>query len=244
MQKIVSEEEMITKKTYHVLVVISADVEWQVFKSQFRNIILKEMPYGEFFEAYLPGLITPILFLHGGWGKISAAGSMQYAIDRWQPKLIINLGTCGGFAGDVDHQEILLIEKTIVYDIIEQMSDYEDHIKHYTTEVDLSWFPPPYPHPVKRTLMVSGDRDLLVEEIPNLKDRFGAIAGDWESGAIAYVANRNRVKLLILRGVSDIVGHKGSHAYGNIKYFQESAEKILKILLSNLPDWINACNLL
>jgi len=82
-----------------------------------------------------------------------------------------------------------------------------------------------------------------VEEIPDLKDRFGAIAGDWESGAIAYVANRNRVKLLILRGVSDIVGHTGSQAYGNIMYFQESAEKILKYLLSNLPEWIKSCNL-
>jgi adenosylhomocysteine nucleosidase len=243
MLKIASGEEMITKKTFNILVVISADVEWQVFKPLFRNITLEKTPYGECFETHLTGLMDPILFLHGGWGKIAAAGSMQYAIDRWQPKLIINLGTCGGFAGDVDHQEILLIEKTIVYDIIEQMSDSDDYVKHYTTEIDLSWFSPPYPHPVKRTLMVSGDRDLLVEEIPDLKDRFGAIAGDWESGAIAYVANRNRVKLLILRGVSDIVGHTGSQAYGNIMYFQESAEKILKYLLSNLPEWIKSCNL-
>ena len=34
-----------------------------------------------------------ILFLHGGWGKIAATASAQYAIDRWNPCLLINLGT-------------------------------------------------------------------------------------------------------------------------------------------------------
>jgi hypothetical protein len=38
------------------------------------------------------------------------------------------------------------------------------------------------------------------EEIPHLKDRHHAAAGDWESGAIAFVAARNGVRRLILRG--------------------------------------------
>jgi nucleoside phosphorylase len=40
-----------------------------------------------------------LAFLHGGWGKVAAAGSTQYAIDRWAPARLINLGTCGGFKG-------------------------------------------------------------------------------------------------------------------------------------------------
>jgi len=234
---------VVRNETFKVIVVISADVEWRVFKPLFQTVTVDKTPYGECFKSNLADVEDPILFLHGGWGKIAAAGSVQYAIDRWKPKLIINLGTCGGFEGVVDHQEILLIEKTIVYDIIEQMSDSDDYLNHYITEIDLSWLPLPYPHSVKRTLMVSGDRDLLVDEIPELQKKFGAIAGDWESGAIAYVAKRNHVKLLILRGVSDIVGNKGSQAYGNITYFQESAGEILEGLLRSLPDWIKACNL-
>ena len=44
------------------------------------------------------------------------------------------------------------------------------------------------------TLLVSGDRDLRVEDIPHLKADFGAVAGDWESGAIAWVATRNNTR--------------------------------------------------
>jgi adenosylhomocysteine nucleosidase len=88
-------------------------------------------------------------------------------------------------------------------------------------------------------LLVSGDRDLLVDEIPLLKERYGAVAGDWESGAIAWVAKNNRARLLILRGVSDIVGPNGSQAYGNLSYFEKASQNILKRLVESLPGWIN-----
>lgn len=51
--------------------------------------------------------------------------------------------------------------------------------------------------------------NLLVEDIPMLVSRFGASAADWESGAIAWVADKNRVRCLILRGVTDLVGSRG-----------------------------------
>jgi nucleoside phosphorylase len=50
---------------------------------------------------------------------------------------------------------------------------------------------------------VSADRDLIIGEVERLKTEYGAIAGDWESGAIAWVAARNRTRCLILRAVSD-----------------------------------------
>ena len=159
-----------------------------------------------------------VVFVHGGWGKSSAAASAQYAIDRWSPNLVVNLGTCGGFEGEVEKYAVMLVERTVVYDIIEQMVDAEEAIRDYTTEIDLSWLREPYPHPVMRTVLVSADRDLMAEEISDLKSKYGAVAGDWESGAIAWVANRNRVRCLILRGVSDLVGDGGGEAYaGNVQ---------------------------
>ncbi len=188
-----------------------------------------------------------VTFFQGGWGKIAAAASTQYVIDRWKPDLLINLGTCGGFAGEIERGTILLAEKTIVYDILEQMGDFDAHIAHYTTQIDLSWLKSPNLINVHRSLLVSGDRDLLVEDIPLLKARYGAIAGDWESGAIAFVAARNQTRLLILRGVTDLVGFQGesiqtSEAYGNLAFFEAATEDIMKHLIDNLPTWINqAC---
>ena len=89
------------------------------------------------------------------------------------------------------------------------VKDYDEAIDFYTTQIDLSWLQPPYPSDVKRTVLVSADRDLLPEDIEKLRSRYSAVAGDWESGAIAWVAARNRTRSLILRTVSDVVDREG-----------------------------------
>ncbi|HWQ83384.1 MAG TPA: hypothetical protein VN363_02390 [Anaerolineales bacterium] len=228
-----------------IVILISADGEWQAVLNHFPAARLEKSPYGDWFQTAIPDLEPgtsprPVIFFHGGWGKIASAGATQYAIDYWKPAALVNLGTCGGFEGQVEKGEILLVERTVVYDIIEQMGDFEAHIAHYATRIDLSWLQPPYPQPVRRTLLVSGDRDLLVDEIPELGRRYGAVAGDWESGAIAWVAARQGVRLLILRGVSDVVGAAGSAAYGDLTYFQHSAAVVMDRLLAALPLWL-AC---
>lgn len=226
---------MPTMKEAPIIVLISADAEWRAVRRLFTEAICDRSPYGEFFQAILGS--ESYLFFQGGWGKIAAAASTQYALDRWQPKALINLGTCGGFLGETKRGEIILAEKTIVYDIIEQMGDFAEHIAHYTTELDLSWLSEPYPLNVRRALLVSGDRDLLAEEVSKLKARYCAIAGDWESGAIAWVAKRNHASLLILRGVTDLVSEAGGEAYGNPTIFEEACAHIMTRLVASLPGW-------
>jgi adenosylhomocysteine nucleosidase len=179
------------------------------------------------------------VFINGGWGKVAAAASTQYAINQWHPKMLINLGTCGGFKGEINQGEIILVEKTLIYDIFEQMGDPEEHIKYYVTEIDTSWLNDPLPLQVVRTLLISADQDLVCEEIPLLKSKYGAIAGDWESGAIAWVASRNQTQCLILRGVTDLVGENGGEAYaGNVSYYYENTELVIKKLIESLPKWL------
>lgn len=214
------------------VVLISANSEWQAAKELLSPARIDHSPFGETFEA------QALTFIHGGWGKISAAATTQYAIDHFQPELLVNLGTCGGFAGRVELGTILLVNRTVVYDIVEQMSDPQEAISHYSTEIDLSWLKEPPTHPVQRGLLLSADRDILKEDIPMLMEKYGAIAADWESAAIAWVAKRNRVKCLILRGVTDLVSAEGGEAYGNIELFHSRTKEIMKTLLDQLPDWL------
>lgn len=221
-------------------VIISADVEWRILREIFPDVQENTSPLGEWFT--LPVQVgeheEPVLFFHGGWGKIAAAASTQYVIDRWHPSLVVNLGTCGGIAGAVEKGTILLVERTLVYDIVEQMGEYEAHLAHYATDLDLSWLREPYPHPVLRTLLVSGDRDILPQDIPWLTEAFGAVAADWESGAIAWVAKRNGTRCLILRGVTDLVDVEGGEAYEDMNVFVEGARQVLNRLVNALPDWL------
>lgn len=220
--------------------VISANAEWQAVKELLPGLTINHSPFGEYAELRMEA--GEVTLFHGGWGKISAAASAQYVIDHFKPDLLLNLGTCGGFAGYVETGVTLLVERTLVYDILEQMGDGAEAIAHYSTALDLSWLPEELPHPARRGLLVSADRDLLAEEIPMLAEKYAAAAGDWESGAIAWVAQRNGVRCLILRGVSDLVGAEGGEAYGNIGLFHTRTREVIRGLLEQLPDWLRAAS--
>lgn len=222
------------------VIIISANAEWRVVRNRFTGVEVNESPFGEWFarrclESHPQG---EVIFFQGGWGKISAAASAQYVIDRWRPDLIVNLGTCGGFEGRIEKGEIVLAERTCVYDIIEQMSDPAEALDHYSTRLDLSWLTEPYPQPVHKGLLLSADRDLIAGEVAGLIDRFEGVAGDWESGAIAWVADRNHIHCLILRGVSDLVSAKGGEAYHDFSVFEAGTERVMDALLKALPSWL------
>jgi adenosylhomocysteine nucleosidase len=219
------------------VVIVSANMEWKAVKARFTDAAFEPTPWGETFERRIDG--ARVVFLHGGWGKVAAAGSAQYAIDRWHPRTVVNLGTAGGFAGAIARHTVVLVDRTIIYDIKEAMGDSAEAIADYATSIDLGWLAPPYPTPVVKTLLVSGDRDLVASELGELAAKYQAVAGDWESGAIAYTCARNRQRLVILRGITDLVDPTaGGEVYGNLALFETNAAIVMNALLDALPAWL------
>jgi adenosylhomocysteine nucleosidase len=219
------------------VVTISADAEWAATKAILRPAEINVSPYGEYFTASVDD--RQVLVFHGGWGKIAAAASTEYAIARWQPTVVVNLGTCGGIAGRVRQGAILLVTRTIPYDIHERMGDPEEAIWAYTTEIDVAWLGADVPPGVSKATLVSADRDLVPADIPQLVSRFESIAADWESAAIAYVARRRCVPLVVLRGVSDLVDAERdeAEAAGNLSLFQARCAEVMHTLIGHL-GWI------
>ena len=60
---------------------------------------------------------------------------------------------------------------------------------------------------------------------------------DWESAAIAWTAQRNGVRVLILRAVSDLVSESGGELYDGGD-FNTRAAQVMRPLLQALPGWI------
>lgn len=222
-----------------IVVLISAIAEWNGVKPLFPETQIRNTPFGETMDVKLKS--QDMSLIHSGWGKIASAAAMQYVIDHYNPDLIINLGTCGGFEGVVDQGDLILVDRTFVYDIVELMGDL-DIATYYASSLDLSWLAEPHPYPARRGLMASADSDLPPKKIPFLKSK-GALAADWESAALAWVAGRNNARLLILRMVSDLVSEQGGEAYGDIEIFNERTKGIMKRLFEQLPDWLNAVKL-
>ncbi len=219
-----------------IAIIISAHTEWKAVKAYYAIEHTEWTPYGETFSSDIQGEM--VRFFFEGWGKINAAAATQYIIDTERPELIINLGTCGGFAGHAQAGDIILAEKTIVYDIYERMFDPDEAIRAYTTDLDVSWIYDLDDVHVIRSLLVSADRDLDPAEISRLHDKYQAIAGDWESGAIAHVCTRNNVPVAILRGVSDLISVHNGEAYDVAEVFLQRTAMIMMTLLKILPDVI------
>jgi adenosylhomocysteine nucleosidase len=220
--------------THRFVVAISANAEWSSIRKILKPANVSVSPYGEY--AVVDVGSEPVLIFHGGWGKISAAASTEYAIATWQPHVLINLGTCGGIAGRVDTGDKLLVTRTLACDIQEAIAHPDEAILEYTTDVDTTWLGDDFPVVVRRSLLVSADRDLVPSDVPDIVNRFGAIAADWESAAIAYVARRRGTRLLILRAVSDLVdcARGEGEAIGNLPLFQERCDAVMQSLLTDL----------
>ena len=219
-----------------IVVLVSANAEWAPVKEYLAPARVERTPYGECFNR--PFGDGDLVFLHGGWGKISAAASTEYAITRWNPEALINLGTCGGIGGRASRGETLLVTRAITYDIYESMGDSAEAIRWYTTDIDLSWLDDRFPLQVRRSHLVSADRDLMPSQVDELVERFDAIAADWESGAIAFVANRRSVPLLIVRTVSDLVTPQAGETIGALPVFEAAATSAMRGLVDGLATLV------
>jgi adenosylhomocysteine nucleosidase len=216
-----------------IAVVISANAEWKPVKEALAPGRVERSPYGEFFTHTIAG--EPVLFHHGGWGKIDAAASAEYVIGHWRPRLLINLGTCGGIEGRMQRLERLIVSRTVVYDIHEAIGDSSEAIAAYSTDIDLGWLGDHFPLRHRRAAMYSADRDLVASAVADLTRRFPeVVAADWESASIARVAARRQTPVLILRAASDLVSEKHGEATGNPTLFQSNAAATMRLLLDDL----------
>jgi adenosylhomocysteine nucleosidase len=222
-----------------VVVMISAEAEWKPIRALLADPARADTPFGEWL-VHRFGARDVIVF-HGGFGKVAAAAAAQYAVQRWHPRLIVNLGTCGGFGPTRKVGDVVLASQTIIYDLVEQMGDPDETIRHYTTAIDTARWPSRLSDGVAIEPIVSGDRDLVASELPALAAKYHASVGDWESGAIAWTAHQNGTPVLILRAVTDLVDATGKDVtYGDDTRWQREAAqamgKLVELFAAALPD--------
>ena len=91
---------------------------------------------------------------------------------------------------------------------------------------------------VARSLVLERDDKILRQENQFAHGTVSEV--EWESGAIAWVAQRNTTPLLILRGVSDLVSLEKGEAQGNEALFVENAKRVMQGLTRDLSKWMRA----
>jgi adenosylhomocysteine nucleosidase len=184
---------------------ICSELEWESAKSilKIKRNVLQRQPFGEYFARSF-GQHECICY-HSGATKTRAAAACQFAIDTWHPNAIVNLGTCGGVLKNVGKLNVILANKTFQYDIIQKFGNPSSRFKKdLGTSIDISWINlTRVPTEIYIGTIASADQDLDVEDRVLLQGK-KVLAADWESDSIAKICELNKIKCLILRGVSDI----------------------------------------
>jgi adenosylhomocysteine nucleosidase len=164
---------------------------------------MRHQPFGEYFEHSIGR--NKSIFVQSGDTKTRSAAACQFAIDRWHPDGIVNLGTCGGVANKIKKLDIIMARKTVQYDCIIRFGEAQGlFYKPMITVVDTSWIDiSEVSRKLHKGTIASADQDLNVEWRAILRKE-KVLGADWESGAISKVCELNKVRCLILRGVSDV----------------------------------------
>jgi adenosylhomocysteine nucleosidase len=218
-----------------VVAMISASAEWKIVRAQLSEPPQHDTPFGEWLVHRIGG--QDVVFCHGGYGKVAAAGSTQYAIDRWHPALLVNLGTCGGFGGERKVGDIVLASDTLIYDIIERMGNPDEAIEDFHTRLDTSAWPARLADRVVRTRLVSADADIDPAAVAALQAKYHTGVADWESGAIAWTASHNHTPVMILRGVTDVIDAQGNDpTYGAADAWERASASAMAQLVALLGD--------
>lgn len=150
-------------------------------------------------------------------GKVNAAAAATHLIDKGAD-IILNFGLSGGVSG-VNRGDLVIANRFLEHDFDLTMIGYKPCEKpgqEYIYDADsrlVSIFSQQLPDVVQGTA-VCGDRFICNEADRNfLRDTFGAVSCDMETGAIAAVCAMAGIPYIALRRVSDDAGSDAESSY-------------------------------
>ncbi len=181
--------------------------------------------------------ITAILC---GIGKVNAASAAAFLLaDGVQ--LLISTGYSGGIAG-APRGSTALATRFLEHDFDLTPLGYEPAVKpgqEYiydahkgVNEIITSLYPA-----LAKGVMVSGDCFVCDDKLRDtLRDRYGAVACDMESAAVASVGYKMGVGTVALRRISDDAGNDASGLYLDAAVYETSMTEMLINILSKIEE--------
>lgn len=193
-----------------------------------------------------------VIVARSGVGKVAAASCTQFLSDKFSPDCIINTGVAGGIADDLKIGDVVVATKLVHHDFDATALGYargyicnginpkeptifysDEKLNEKFEEVALKTLPK---NNIHKGLIASGDMFIgTCEKKEELKELFGAVAGEMESAAIAQTAYLNNIPFLIVRAISDLADGTKTENFGEFEHHsaQISAE-IIKNLLNEI----------
>jgi nucleoside phosphorylase len=193
---------------------VSSENEWSSIKSFLPVIKIISTPFGEAFTQFINNI--ECMFFQGGTSKTKSAASCQFAIDKWKPQRHFLIGTAGGVADHLEEFDVVVANKTAIYDFIFRMGEpYEFLAKETIVNIDNSWIDfSKLPESTYEGFIATADMDVDYDTRIKLQIA-NVLAADWESGAVALISHLNKIPCCIIRGISDIPENSSEESSSN-----------------------------
>lgn len=198
----------------------------------------------DFHRGTLSG--TPVVVAQCSEGKVNSALCAQAMIDRFSPRLLLNIGVAGGVGPNVHIGDAVVASACVQYDfdgtalgtalgeISVPVEGERVNTVYFPCDPDLSDRLAQaarglYSGMVHTGVVATGDRFVADPQLGNwLHETFGALACEMEGASIAHVCLANSIPCVVLRSISDNANDSDTMDFRT--FAQDSACKVQKLL--------------
>lgn len=198
----------------------------------------------EFYSGKIENL--EVVLLKSGIGKVNAAMGTTLLIDKFQPDLIINTGSAGGFHSELNVGDVVISSAVTHHDVDVTVFGYEygqvpRMPAYYTPDEKLVSIAEKSAASidgikVAQGLIASGDSfmndpervEFIRSKLPDL------YAAEMEAAAIAQVAHQFEVPFVIIRSLSDIAGKDSNISFD--QFLETAAKNSAELILLMLEE--------
>lgn len=172
-------------------------------------------------------------------GKVNSSRVCQILIDKFNPSLVINVGTAGSVDNNLDIGNIVVANRLVQYDFdvtpfgrkIGEIENIGEHIEVKKELLELF-----NDMNVNIGCIASGDKFIVKrEEKDNIRNNFNALCIEMEGASIAQVCYLDNIPFLVIRSITDKLD--GSSKIDFETFLESSSKKVTSILKEVLKKY-------
>ena len=187
-----------------------------------------------------------VILLQSGIGKVNAAMATTLLIQLFEPEVIINTGSAGGFNANLNVGDVVISTEVVHHDVDVTAFNYAygqvpGMPATYKADPNLMAIAERAANRIKEVqvvngLIATGDSFLSdAERVATIKTKFPDLqCGEMEAAAIAQVSYQFNVPFVIIRSLSDIAGKDANVSFD--EFLETAATNSANLILSMLEE--------
>ena len=198
----------------------------------------------KFYEGTISDAEVVVLF--SGVCKVNAAIATQILIDTYHVNIIINAGTAGGMAKELDILDTVISTEVAYHDVAPDiLTEFHPWMESVYFQADPQLLKLSKQAVSKVNVagkvywgrMVTGEAFIADEGRQAINEQFSPLSVDMETASIAHVCYVNNVPFIAIRSITDTATHSGvEHFEENCPKASAIAKDITVALLAELRD--------